>query len=57
MPRSRMISIAYGLTRLGRLPALCTVTRAPNMRRARPSAICERAELATHRNKTDMQIS
>jgi hypothetical protein len=47
---SLIASIAPGLTRLGALPALWTRTRPPNSVRARPSAICDRAELATHRN-------
>src|SRR5262249_47268175 len=59
IPTSRIASIAYGLTWLGALPALCTRTRPPNSVRARPSAICDRAELATHRNSRleDMRTS
>jgi hypothetical protein len=45
-----MAAIAFRLTFVGWLPALWTLTRLPNKLRARPSAICDRAEFATHRN-------
>lgn len=47
MPISRIAVTACGLIRLGWLPALCSRTSWPNRVRARPSAICDLAELAT----------
>jgi hypothetical protein len=50
IPTSRIAAIAWAWTWLGWLPALCTRIWLPNIVRARPSAICDWAEFATHRN-------
>src|SRR5215216_6577516 len=51
-PVSSIALMARGLTWVASVPALCVSKRAPARWRSRPSAICERAELCVHRNRT-----
>src|SRR5215203_3827229 len=51
-PVSSIALMARGLTWVASVPALCASKRSPARRRSRPSAICERAELCVHRNRT-----
>src|SRR5918992_296033 len=51
-PISSIALIARGLTWVASVPALCTSKQSPARWRSRPSAICERAELCVHRNRT-----
>jgi hypothetical protein len=52
MPRSAITRAAFGRTGLGRLPALNECTQPPERCRASASAICDRALLLVHRNRT-----
>jgi hypothetical protein len=49
---SEMFEVASVLTWVASVPALTTSKRSPARWRSRPSAICERAELWVHRNRT-----
>src|SRR5919112_1327354 len=51
-PSSSIARMAKGLTRVASVPALCASKRSPARWRSSPSAICERAELWVHRNRT-----
>src|SRR5829696_949406 len=51
-PVSSIALMARGLTWVASVPALCASKQSPARRRSRPSAICERAELWVHRNRT-----
>src|SRR5512133_562407 len=52
MPLSSIALTANGLTCVASVPALITSKRSPARWRSRPSAICERAELWVHKNRT-----
>src|SRR5215212_2305010 len=51
-PISSNARMASCLTWVASVPALCTSKRSPARWRSRPSAICERAELWVHTNRT-----
>src|SRR5215207_10132523 len=51
-PVSSIALMARGLTWVASVPALCASKQCPARWRSRPSAICERAELCVHRNRT-----
>src|ERR687897_711816 len=51
-PTSSIALMARGLTWVASVPALCASKQSPARWRSRPSAICERAELCVHRNRT-----
>src|SRR3712207_6033272 len=51
-PTSSIARMARGLTRVACVPALCASKRSPARWRKSPSAICERAELWVHKNRT-----
>jgi hypothetical protein len=52
IPSSPITAIASGRTPLASVPPLATSKRSPAQARSIPSAICERAELWTHTNRT-----
>src|SRR3712207_6321196 len=51
-PTSSIARMARDLTGVASVPALWISKRSPARWRSRPSAICERAELWVHRNRT-----
>jgi hypothetical protein len=52
MPTSSIALMASGLTWVASVPALIASKRSPERCLSRPSAICERAELWVHKNRT-----